>query len=71
MVLDFVRLRKELESRVRARTGTRLRDLAIDLSPQGVTLRGLAGTYHVKQLAQTGVREVLPDVNLQNAIVVA
>lgn len=71
MVLDFPRLREELVCRVRARTGGRLRGLEIDLSPQGVILHGLAATYYVKQLAQHGVRELLPDVNLRNEIEVA
>jgi hypothetical protein len=71
MPLDFLRLRKELESRVRARTGSRLRDLDIKLSPDGVTLLGSATTFYVKQLAQHGVRELLPDVHLRNDIIVA
>jgi hypothetical protein len=34
-------------------------------------LHGVALSYHVKQLAQQGVREFLPDVQLENAIEVA
>lgn len=71
MILNFPHLREELETRVRARTGSRLRDLDIELSPAGVVLHGRAASFHVKQLAQHGVREVLPDVNLQNQIEVA
>jgi hypothetical protein len=63
-------LRRELEERVHARTGRRVRQLAIDLSPERVVLRGVAASYHVKQLAQHGVRDVLPQVRLENAIVV-
>ncbi len=70
MTLDFPRLRLELESRVRARTGSRLRNLDIELSPEGVVLHGVTATYHVKQLAQHGVRELLPHVQLRNDIVV-
>ena len=70
MMLDFPRIRKELETRVRARTGGRLRNLDIELSPEGVVLHGETTTFHVKQLAQHGVRECLPDVRLENAIVV-
>lgn len=61
-------LREELESRVLARTGRRIRNLDIELSPEGVVLHGETTTFHVKQLAQHGVREILPDVRLQNAI---
>jgi len=67
-VLDFPRLTKELETRVLARTGSRLHNLGIELSPEGVRLRGQTNTYHVKQLAQHSVREMMPDVRLQNDI---
>jgi hypothetical protein len=63
-------LQQELERRVQNRTGRRVRNLAIELSPERVVLRGLAATYHVKQLAQHGIRDVLPQVRLENAIVV-
>jgi hypothetical protein len=70
MVASAPQLKIELESHVQARTGRRVRDLAIELWPEGVVLRGRATTYHVKQLAQHGVRDVLPHVRLENAIVV-
>jgi hypothetical protein len=70
MLLDFPRIRKELETRVRARTGGRLRKLDIELSPEGIVLHGETSTFHVKQLAQHGVRELLPTVQLRNDIVV-
>jgi len=70
MMLDFPDLRQELETRVRARTGGRLRKLDIQLSPEGVVLQGESATFHVKQLAQHGVRELLPNVQLRNDIVV-
>jgi hypothetical protein len=63
-------IQQELEQRVLARTGRRVRDLAIELSPERIVLRGHAATYYVKQLAQHGVRDVLPEVHLENAIVV-
>jgi len=68
MPSDFPHLREKLETCVLARTGRRVRNLAIDLAPDRVVLRGMAMTYHVKQLAQQGVRELLPDVRLENAI---
>jgi hypothetical protein len=70
MMLDFPRLREELETRVLARTGRRLRNLGIDLSPDGVVLHGETTTFHVKQLAQHGIRDLLPNVQLRNDIVV-
>ncbi len=63
-------LELELLRRVQTRTGRRIRDLAVELLPERVVLRGYAATYHVKQLAQQGVRELLPSIRLENAITV-
>jgi hypothetical protein len=63
-------LQQEVEQQVLVRTGRRIRDLAVELRPEQVILRGRATTYHLKQLAQHGVRDLLPDVRLENAIVV-
>lgn len=63
-------LQQELEQSVRTRTGRRVRNLAIELRPERIILRGHTDTYHVKQLAQHGVRDLLPQVRLENAIVV-
>jgi hypothetical protein len=63
-------LQDELESRVRARTGYRIRNLAVELRPDGIVLRGLTSTYYAKQLAQHGIRDLLPHVYLENAITV-
>ena len=71
MPTDFPSLREELQNRILARTGRRLRNLDINLSPDGIVLTGQAQTFYVKQLAQHGVREMLPDVHLDNAIHVA
>jgi hypothetical protein len=64
-------LKQDLECHVLTRTGRRIRNLAIELRPERIVLRGEASTYYVKQLAQHGIRDVLPHVNLENAIVVA
>jgi hypothetical protein len=61
-------LRTELESCVVARTGRRVLNLDIELLPERVVLHGRTFSYHVKQLAQQGVRDFLPNVNLENAI---
>ena len=71
MGADLTRLREELETRVQSRTGRRVRNLAIQVSPEGVVLQGQAASYYIKQLAQHGVREYLPDVRLENTITVA
>jgi len=63
-------LQQDLEQRVSLRTGRRVRNLAVELEPERVVLRGLTNTYHVKQLAQHGVREMLPNMRLENVIVV-
>jgi hypothetical protein len=60
----------ELEQRIQSRTGRRVRGLSIELSPDGVVLRGTVRCYYEKQLAQHGVRDLLPHVSLENAITV-
>jgi len=63
-------LQHELEHRISLRTGRRIRNLTVELRPERVVLRGLATNYYVKQLAQHGVREILPNVCLENVIIV-
>jgi hypothetical protein len=63
-------LQEELERHVSFRTGRRVKDLAVELEPERVVLRGLTTTYHIKQLAQHGIRDLLPNVRLDNVIVV-
>jgi hypothetical protein len=63
-------LQQELEHNIHNRTGRRIRNLAVELEPERVVLRGRAATYYVKQLAQHGVRDLLPHVDLENAITV-
>jgi len=70
-IADFTTLKKELESRVLACTGSRVQNLGIELSPAGVRLFGQTATYHVKQLAQHCIRAMLPDVCLVNDISVS
>lgn len=61
---------KALMERVHHWTGRRVSGLSVELAGGAVVLRGVARSYHVKQLALHGAREVLPDVQLHNAIVV-
>jgi hypothetical protein len=63
-------LRQEVERHIHLRTGRRVRDLSVEIEPERVVLRGRAGSYYVKQLAQHGALEVLPGVALSNTIVV-
>ena len=64
-------LREELENRVQHRTGRRVRNLSIQVNPDSIVLQGQTVSYYVKQLAQHGVRECVPDMRLVNAITVA
>jgi hypothetical protein len=70
IISEFPPLHKELESRVLFRTGKRVRNLEIQFSPDEVILSGQTSTYHVKQLAQHGVLDVLPTIRLHNRITV-
>jgi hypothetical protein len=60
-----------VRQRVMNRTGSRVRGLEVEVGTGSVVLRGKAMSFHVKQLAQTGAREVMPDAQVKNAIEVA
>ena len=70
MVAQVSQLQIDLEQHVQTRTGRRIRDLAIECTPEVVVLRGRTTTFYLKQLAQTGIRDLLPQVRLENDIVV-
>ena len=70
MMSTPTQLRRQLEQKVLVSTGRRIRELDIELSPEQVILRGRTSSYHVKQLAQHSIREVLPSIRLENAIIV-
>ncbi len=57
---------------VAVRTNHRVKNLEVEIATSGdrVVLRGQVNSYHVKQLAQQGAREALPNARLENAIVV-
>ena len=59
-----------LEQQIRSRTGSRLRDLSIEMHPERIILHGRTTTYYVKQLAQHGVRDIFPQICLENVIAV-
>jgi hypothetical protein len=58
----------ELERLVEERTHRRIRGLQVEIDDGNVVLKGRAGSYHVKQLAQHGILDVIPNVRLINAI---
>lgn len=60
-----------LAQKIHARTGRRVQNLAVEVADETVVLRGKTSSFHVKQLAQSGVRDVLPRVAVRNAIVVS
>jgi hypothetical protein len=61
---------EEVERHVHLRTGRRVRDLTVVIEGGRIVLRGRAGSYYVKQLAQHSARELMPDAPLDNAICV-
>lgn len=63
-------IQRELERCVHLRTGRRVRNLIVELQHERVILRGCATSYHVKQLAQHAVRDILREARVENAIAV-
>jgi len=59
-----------LVQRVYKWTGKRVQNLTVEIGSGRVVLRGKAKSFHIKQLAQRGAQEVLPNTKLENAIVV-
>jgi hypothetical protein len=70
MIVEVPPLQKQLETRIQARTGKRVRNLKIQCSQGEVVLMGETATYHVKQLAQHGVLDIMPSIRLYNRITV-
>jgi hypothetical protein len=70
MVAASPQLQLELERQIQLRTGRRIRQLSIELSPTRVVLHGQTTSYYLKQLAQHTICETLPQVTLRNDIVV-
>jgi osmotically-inducible protein OsmY len=60
-----------LTQKINDRTGRRVRNLAVEMANGTVVLRGKASSFHVKQLAQSSVQEVLPQAAVRNGIVVS
>lgn len=62
---------QNLESTLRSRLGSRIRDLRIAALDGGVILRGRCATYYVKQLAQQTVMTETAYLVLANEIEVS
>ena len=59
---------ERLENLLQTRLGSRIRDLRIQLLPNGLILQGRATTYHAKQLAQHAAMELSESPILANDI---
>ena len=59
-----------IRQRIESRLGGRVRDLAIRIAGETITLEGNCATFYTKQLAQHAALGVLEDEHLENAIVV-
>jgi len=57
-----------LELQLQRRVGSRVRDLRVQLRPEGIILQGRATTYHAKQLAQHAAMDLLGQPILANEI---
>ncbi len=60
----------ELEQLVQDRTHQRVKSLNIALDGGRIVLCGVAESFHLKQLAQHGILDVMPKVRIVNNIVV-
>lgn len=56
--------------KIQDRTGRRVRNLAVEVAGETVVIHGKASSFYIKQLAQRGVRDVLPQAAVRNGIVV-
>jgi len=59
-----------LLQRITKWTDRRVQNLSIEVRSGCVVLRGKAKSFHVKQLAQRGAQDLLPNAKLDNAIIV-
>ena len=63
-------LNERLTKSVLERTGRRVSGLAVKLESGLVILSGRTGSFYVKQLALSGIRDLLPNAPLRNEIAV-
>lgn len=60
-----------VQKSVVSQTRRRVKDLHVEVTEDTVVIRGKTDSFHIKQLALHGVREVMPEGRLVNAIQVA
>ncbi len=65
------RLALSIERAVQRETGRRVRNLSVEVSTEGVHLKGHCSTYHCKQLAQHAAMTVPGGDRLTNSIEVS
>jgi hypothetical protein len=70
MSSDSISVEDSVRDRVLTWTGRRVRGLVVVVRGKTVVLAGKASSFHVKQLAQRGARDVVPQAPLANEIVV-
>jgi hypothetical protein len=56
---DRTQVARALECQIRERTSGRVHPLTVEVGDDRILVRGLSPSYHVKQLALLGVREVV------------
>lgn len=64
-------LAQQLRSAVLTQTNRQVWNLAVEVSPEHVVLRGETDSFYAKQMAQESVKKMLPEIRLVNAICVA
>jgi osmotically-inducible protein OsmY len=64
-------LAASIEQAVQSETGRGVADLTVEISPQGVLLRGHCNTYYTKQLAQHAAMSIRGAGQLTNRIEVS
>ena len=69
-VLVTMFVEDSVRERVHSWTGRRVRGLVVVVRGKTVVLAGRASSFHVKQLAQRGAQDVLPQATLANEIAV-
>jgi hypothetical protein len=71
IVPHLTNLALHIHNVVLQRTNRGVSNLAVEVLPERVVLRGETKTFYAKQLAQESVRKVFPQIRLENAIQVA
>ena len=65
-----IAIENSVKNQILNRTGRRIRGLAVSIRDKAIVLAGTTNSFHIKQLAQQGVRELFPLIPLVNEITV-